>query len=457
MTTADGLVVPGTVASVQHVISESFPSVLVALRRPRFLLGPWPWRALGHLLGTPVVAAAVVAPVAVLCLPWLVALAVARDTGAYATSSVLVVVGALAVAAGLPWVAMPVADLERRRLRVLDARPLDREPGRPTPGRGRLRARYAAARTWREVAYVLFLVTAAAMVAVAVLVVAAVPLLFLASPLLVGDGEVALGVGSVSRIEEALWFALGGLVLLPGVPYLLALVAGAHGAVALALLDGGSEQGVHAELTEVTRSRARLVDAFESERRRIERDLHDGAQQRLVGLTLKLGMAQLDIPPGSPVHRSVADAHSEAKELMGELRELVHGIHPRVLTDRGLAAALGELADRCPTPVTVTADLPGHSTAAVDATTYFVVAEALTNLARHSGATTGSVDLRVRDGVLAVEVADDGRGGADPGRGTGLTGLADRVAVLDGRMYLSSPVGGPTLLRLELPFPGGAR
>ncbi|MHA6624187.1 sensor domain-containing protein [Pseudonocardia sichuanensis] len=439
------------------MISESPSSVLAALRRPRFLLGSWPWRALGHLLGTPVIAAAVAAPVGLLCLPWLTALAVARDTGAYATSSVLVVVGALAVAAGLPWVAMPVADLERRRLRVLDARPLDRGPRRPVPGRGRLRAWYSAASTWCEVAYALLLVTTAAMVVLAVLVVAAVPLLFLASPLLVGNGEIALGVGAVSRIEEALWYALLGLVLLPAVPYLLALVAGAHGAVARALLDGRSEQRLHTELTEVTRSRARLVDAFEAERRRIERDLHDGAQQRLVGLTLKLGLARLDIPPESPVHRSVADAHSEAKELMGELRELVHGIHPRVLTDRGLVAALGELADRCPTPVTVTADLPGRPSAAVEATAYFVVSEALTNLARHSGATAGSVALRVHDGLLAVEVHDNGRGGADPGRGTGLTGLADRAAVLDGRMYLSSPVGGPTLLRLELPFPGGVR
>jgi signal transduction histidine kinase len=193
------------------------------------------------------------------------------------------------------------------------------------------------------------------------------------------------------------------------------------------------------------------VDAFEAERLRIERDLHDGAQQRLVSLTLQLGLARLDVPPDSPAAVTVATAHEQAKQLMVELRELIHGIRPQVLTDRGLPAALRELADQSSIPVTVDGDLPARLPSTVEGTAYFVVAEALTNVAKHSRATGAGVTVRQRTGVLTVEIRDNGHGGADLRRGTGLTGLADRLAVIDGRMWLSSPAGGPTLLRVELP------
>jgi signal transduction histidine kinase len=273
-----------------------------------------------------------------------------------------------------------------------------------------------------------------------------------ASPLLVSDGgEVSLGFGQVADVEGALPYALAGTALLPAVPYVFALVAGAHAAAARALLCGGDTEELRAQLVEVSRSRARLVDAFEAERRRIERDLHDGAQQRLVGLTLQLGMARLDLPPDSPAARTVTEAHTQAKQLMAELRALIHGIHPQVLTDRGLAAALRELADDAAVPVTVSTDLPERLPEHVSHAAYFVVAEALTNVAKHAQAASASVTARLRDGVLVVEVGDDGQGGADPARGSGLTGMADRVAVADGRMLLSSPPGGPSLLRVELP------
>lgn len=210
---------------------------------------------------------------------------------------------------------------------------------------------------------------------------------------------------------------------------------------------------MRAELVEVARSRARLVDAFDSERRRIERDLHDGAQQRLVSLTLQLGLARLDLPADSPAAGTLATAHEQAKQAMVELREIVHGIHPQILTERGLPAALSELADRCSIPVTVRCEPSGRLPGQLEAAVYFVVAEALTNAARHSGATEVSVTVEQRAGRVVVQVGDDGRGGADPNRGTGLTGLADRVAVVGGRMLLSSPAGGPTLLRVELPCP----
>jgi signal transduction histidine kinase len=267
-------------------------------------------------------------------------------------------------------------------------------------------------------------------------------------------------VDQVTSAGQAVPYALAGLVLLPVIPWLLTVLtvltvlAGAHGALARALAAGDAGERLRAELTEVRRSRARLADAFEAERRRIERDLHDGTQQRLVSVTMQLGLARLDLPPRSSAAAAVADAHQQAKQLMAELRELIQGIHPRVLADRGLPAALDELADRCPVPVTVHTAVSGRLPSHVEATAYFAVAEALTNIAKHSAASRASVTARHQDSTLTVDISDDGHGGADPERGTGLTGLADRVAVINGKVSLSSPPGGPTLLRMELPCPG---
>ncbi|GAB3986807.1 hypothetical protein GCM10027615_79910 [Plantactinospora veratri] len=275
----------------------------------------------------------------------------------------------------------------------------------------------------------------------------------IASPLLVqtGDGPISIGLARVDTVPQAVPYALLGLVLLAVSPYPLALLAAGQGALARVLLGGGTGERLRTELVQVARSRARLVDAFEAERRRIERDLHDGAQQRLVSLTLQLGLARLEIPPGTPGAAAVADAHEQAKLFMTELRELIRNIHPKVLTDRGLPAAVRDLADSSAVPVTVEVELPGRLPNPVEGTAYFVVAEALTNVAKHAGATAATVSLRLRADRLTIEVADDGRGGADPVLGSGLTGLADRVAGVDGRMLLSSPPGGPTLLRVELP------
>ncbi|GAA3310785.1 hypothetical protein GCM10020295_78770 [Streptomyces cinereospinus] len=210
------------------------------------------------------------------------------------------------------------------------------------------------------------------------------------------------------------------------------------------------EGELDAEVVELARSRARLVDAFEGERRRIERDLHDGAQQRLVALTIALGLARLDAPPG-PLADQLTKAHEEAGKALAELRELIHGIHPKVLTDYGLEAAVADAADRCAIPVDVDLELPARPAPAVESAAYFVVCEALANVAKHSRAGRARVSGGHRDGRLFLEVRDDGRGGADPSAGSGLTGLADRVSVLDGRLALTSPPGGPTLLRVEFP------
>ncbi|MFD1932138.1 sensor histidine kinase [Nonomuraea mangrovi] len=279
-----------------------------------------------------------------------------------------------------------------------------------------------------------------------------------------------LGLGLVSLV--ALWwidlilvvFAVGGpivLIVSPAVQEDLgpAIVASVAGVVLVpvgihVLIMWGRARVLmvrsHLEprrLEEVVASRARLVDAFEAERRRIERDLHDGAQQRLVALSMRLGLARLDLRDGSPAAEQVAQAHEEAKKALTELRELIRGVHPRVLTDRGLAAAVREVASRSPVPVEVEADL-ARLPEPIEATAYFVVVEALANVAKHSQART--VLIRVRDG-LVMEISDDGVGGADPAKGTGLTGLADRLAVVGGRLSLSSPAGGPTTMRVEIP------
>ena len=213
----------------------------------------------------------------------------------------------------------------------------------------------------------------------------------------------------------------------------------------------------------LTTTRAAAVDAADAERRRIERDLHDGAQQRLVALAVTLGMASAaleDEPGASPrALELVRTAHAESKAAVAELRDLARGIHPAVLTDRGLDAALSALAARCPVPVVVDVapDATGRCSPTVEATAYFVVAEALTNVARHSGAIHARVAVRRHGDRLVVLVVDDGRGGASAAAGGGLAGLAQRAAGVDGSLHLTSPPGGPTSVTATLPCAVGSR
>jgi signal transduction histidine kinase len=197
------------------------------------------------------------------------------------------------------------------------------------------------------------------------------------------------------------------------------------------------------------------VESADSQLRRIERDLHDGAQQRLVSLAMDLGIAKDRLAAdGDPRSAElVARAHDQAKQAIVELRDLVRGIHPAILTDRGLDAAVSSLASRCPVPVTVSFELDQYRRLPppVEATAYFVIAEALTNVAKHSHATSASVHLRELTGTLVLEVCDDGVGGALNDHGGGLQGLRDRVAGAEGELRISSPVGGPTVLVVELP------
>ena len=204
--------------------------------------------------------------------------------------------------------------------------------------------------------------------------------------------------------------------------------------------------------TEVAASRARIVAATDQERRRVVRDLHDGAQQRLVHTIITLKLAQRAVHNEERnVPALLAEALDHAEQATVELRELVHGILPTALTHGGLRAGVEALASRMPVPVTVEIDVSvGRLPAAVEATAYFVVAEALTNVAKHARAGHAMVTARIEDGTFAVQVRDDGVGGARP-EGSGLVGLADRLAVLDGRLRLESPVGGGTLVAADIP------
>jgi signal transduction histidine kinase len=213
--------------------------------------------------------------------------------------------------------------------------------------------------------------------------------------------------------------------------------------------SGREELEERIETLETTRAGA--VDVQETELRRIERDLHDGAQARLVALGMNLGMAEQKLAADPAAARElVSEARAGIEEALRELRDLARGIHPPVLTDRGLEAAISALADRSAIPVTVTADVPDRPSASVETAAYFVAAEALTNAAKHADAAKVEVRIVRRPKSLVVEVADDGRGGADAA-GSGLTGLRRRVEALDGTLMVVSPPGGGTTLRAELP------
>ncbi len=416
-----------------------------ALLDRRYLRSAWPWRAAGHLSTVLLFAAPLAFVFWLMLLPWLVAGNRLLD-GNPITLPVLLLMalGALGVAGFGPVVALPLAAMSRRCLRMIDKRPLA-APRHPVGAH--LLAVLNAESTWRAVLYgvVLSLLTPPLMVIGGALLAAEVTLLF--SPWLtewnLGDVTIDGGIGSVP-------FMLLGIALAPVGLYLLGGVAAVHGTLARRML-GGTGDALRDQLGEGGRSRARLADAFDAERRRIERDLHDGAQHRLTSLTLHLGMARLDVPEDSPAAVPLGQAHEQAKELMVVMRDLVHGIRPQTLGDLGLPAALWELAAASPVPVAVeAAEILDRLPERVETTAYFVAAEALTNVAKHAHATSARIRLtRSGDGIV-LEVQDDGRGGADPARGSGLTGLADRVAAAGGKLLLASPVGGPTLLRVEL-------
>jgi signal transduction histidine kinase len=248
-----------------------------------------------------------------------------------------------------------------------------------------------------------------------------------------------------------LYLTLAGVAALLAAPWLTTTVTALDTRAAWALLGPSRSEELQLQVERLTQTRAGAVDAADAERRRLERDLHDGTQQRLVSLALQLGMARAEQPDGEQARLVIAEAHEEAKAALVELRNLIRGLHPPVLEDRGLDAALSGVAARMPIPVKVTVDVPRRPSATIEAVAYFVVSEGLTNIAKHAQASQAEVFIQRAGERLHIIVSDDGVGGADPSRGTGLTGLANRAASVDGSFEIASPPGGPTLLSVDLP------
>jgi signal transduction histidine kinase len=245
---------------------------------------------------------------------------------------------------------------------------------------------------------------------------------------------------------------VGGVLLLIMMPWIAHGLAELDAAAARNLLGPSRVEELARRVDTLTVSREGVVDAADAERRRIERDLHDGTQQRLVSLAMNLGIARAALADApEPARRAVEEAHEEAKQTLTELRGFIRGLHPAVLDDRGLDAALSGIAARAPLPVSVRVAMPWRCSATIESIAYFVVSEALTNVARHADATRAEVLVEAVDDRIRVVVADDGRGGASPERGSGLRGLAQRVASVDGTLRVESPAGGPTLVVAELP------
>jgi signal transduction histidine kinase len=413
----------------------------------RFLASPWPWRSFGYVLTAPFVAAATLALL----------------LGTVAAGALLspVWIGVV-VLYSLPLLGVGVGGVERRRLRLMRGRGSPRlpspHPALPATG---LR-RWARLRRWvvyrrrepaalRALGYTTLLALLIGWVDCALVLVTLLPTAVLAlAPLLTAYDTVSVFWWHADTPAEALpltllaapaWFVVSA--------YVLTVVAAAEAELAQALLGPRPEE-LQAQVAELRRSRLDLVDAFETERRRIERHLHDGVQQRLVGLTMTLGLAEYQLPDGA-ARRLVSRAHAEAEQALADLRDAVRDIHPRVLVDHGLTAAVNEVADRLPTPVSVRIHVADRLPPAVEAAAYFVVSEALSNVAKHAAATRCVVQGWVADGMLIVVVEDDGVGGADPSAGTGLAGLRTRLDALGGQLEITSPAGGPTRLRMEVP------
>ncbi|MFB7210445.1 sensor histidine kinase [Streptomyces sp. NPDC056255] len=393
----------------------------MAQRPMSFLTSSWPWRSLAYLGSGVLFGTAAVAIFA---------------AGLAVGVALLVVLIGIAPLVGLVLASTVVATVERHRLRLVD---LDRlpDPHRRPDARGTrawVAGRLKEQVTWRELMFTLISTAA----------------LWWLDLMVLGFcfGLPAVFFGSLDG-ETWPWAVFGVIVLLAS-PYTVTSWAGARAAMARTFL-APRDRELGEELREVRASQVRLLDSFDAERVRIERDLHDGAQQRLVSLGMTLGMLRLDTPPDTAQSELLTQAEKQLSVAHQELRALIRGLNPPVLADHGLVAAIEDYAARFPIPVTVDLRLPDELPRKVETTMYYLLNEAMTNIARHSGAAKAEVRGRYHADLLIFDITDDGRGGVDTEAGSGVTGLADRVRALDGRMRVSSPVGGPTLLHVEVP------
>ena len=358
--------------------------------------------------------------------------------------------------------------IHRNRLRVTAGIEIPRQPARPDwltlDG---IVATLRSAATWRQLGYHIVVgpaLAAAAVVAIGLWLAGALYALVYAYAYVLSPDSMlrrATGLGTSSsplpRVFGAVpldvTLTVAGIAGLLAAPWLSAGIASLDGRVALTLLGPSRAEELEHRVEHLTQTRAGVVDAADAERRRLERDLHDGTQQRLVSLAMNLGMARASAGTAEEARVAIAEAHEEAKAALAELRDLIRGLHPAVLEDRGLDAALSGVCARMPIPVKLTAEGLDHRRLApvIEAVAYFVVSEGLANIAKHAQASQAEVFVQRSGDRLHVIVTDDGVGGADPARGTGLIGLARRAQSVDGTFEVTSPPGGPTMLTVDLP------
>ena len=413
----------------------STTTVWHALMRPpwRFLSGQWPWRTLAYLL-------------------------ISAATG------LLLLPVAIVTLLLLPLWGILIGAVERRRTRMLG---FSRQAsGHVALTRSQrhiwLSVRMSEAATWRETA-ALLLDLVVGWVAIAVLVSQCLTLTVLVAMCVIGargDADIRFFADLRVVVGPNNWWTVVPIAVLAicVFAYVNALLAAAQ-AMLLRVFCAPRRREMDKNIERLVQSRATLVHAFEAERRRIERDLHDGVQQELVTLAARLGMVSLELEDladrGADAHlarRALDAAQGQAEHAMATLRDTVRGIHPAVLADHGLRAALDELAGRTPVPLSLDMAEVGRLPAPTETAVYYLVAEAISNAAKHTNATRVVVRTAVHDDALTVVVTDDGNGGADENAGTGLRGLRERSESLGGSFHVISPHGGPTTLRMTLPI-----
>jgi signal transduction histidine kinase len=357
------------------------------------------------------------------------------------------------------YVTAALGSLERSRAAALLGLNLARPHAKIAPGSSwwiRFTKRLTSASRWREIVFLGFALPVLGALGFALLALWAIVLTLVALPFfatfLPGHSANFGFMRIHSGLPSFVALLVGAFGILVVAPQLTLALAGLERRTATWLLGPRYRSDLERKVDELEVSRGAAVDSAEAQRRRIERDLHDGAQQRLVALAMDLGRARerFDTDPAG-ARQLVDDAHEEAKAALKELRGLARGIHPAILTDRGLDAALSVVLARCPVPVTLDVDLPRRPDAALESAAYFVVAEALTNVAKHAKASRAEVSVALKNQRLVIEVRDNGVGGAVASEGSGLSGLKDRVSALGGWMNIVSPLKGPTTLIVELP------
>lgn len=377
-------------------------------------------------------------------------------TGVSLGFGLLITLIGIPILIGTGWMVRTLGNIERARLNAFLGTTL-RDPYRPTaPEAGWIARLFAIGRdpaTWRDFLFLMIQLPWGIFTFTVSVALWSAAIGLLGSPIAYWFDLFRVEIGGwVFDGPFAVMLATFAGVVLTFIAYGVTLgLARLEAVLGAALLDVSPDE-LRRRVADIASSRSRSMSAADEERRRLERDLHDGAQQRMVSLAMTLGLAQQKLASNPEQGaRLVAEAHEEAKRALQDLRDLARGLHPAVLTDHGLEAALPALAARCPIPTRVDVAVSPRPAPAIESAAYFVVAEALTNVARHSRAANVQVTARREQNLLTIEVRDDGTGGAQVVPGGGFAGLTDRVEALDGRLTVTSPDGGPTVVRVEIP------